>query len=158
MAKKELENWEKVVEKKEKSEKKERTKILKVFYGLGRRKRSVARVWLYEEKGDITINGKTASDFFSLEKHKTDWQKPFHIVGISHPTAKFSGTIKVIGGGSTGQLGAITLGISRALLVYDIDYRQKLRQGGFLTRDSREVESKKVYLRKARKSPQYSKR
>ena len=148
----------KVLEKSEPKVKKPAEKKAKIFYGLGRRKRSVARIWLKEEKGDIVINDKLATDFFASEKAKTDWQKPFHIVGISHPAAKFSGTVKVRGGGLTGQLEATILGISRALLNYNVEFRQKLRQAGLLTRDPREVESKKVYLRKARKAPQYSKR
>ncbi|MBU1104934.1 30S ribosomal protein S9 [Patescibacteria group bacterium] len=126
--------------------------------GLGRRKRSVARVWLYDEKGDITVNDKPIGDFFTKDADKLLWQKPFHIVGVSHPAAKFSGSIKVRGGGKTGFIDAVVLGISRALLVYNEEFRAKLRVAGLLTRDSREVESKKVFLRKARKAPQYSKR
>jgi len=152
--KKEEENKEKS---KEKAPKKQ-APALKDFYGLGRRKRAVARVWIKEEKGDLTINGISVGDFYKDEKDKSLWQKPFHVVGVSHPLSRFSGTIKVAGGGKTGQLEAISLGLSRALLSFDSSFRPKLRAEGLLTRDSREVESKKVYLKKARKAPQYSKR
>jgi len=142
----------------EETEPKQAKTKTKVFMGLGRRKRSVARVWLYDEKGDITVNGKPIMEFFTSESDKMLWQKPFHTVGVSHPIAKFSGSIKVQGGGKTGFIGAVVLGISRALLVYNEEFRSKLRLAGLLTRDSREVESKKVFLKKARKAPQYSKR
>ena len=148
----------KVLEKSEPKVKKPAEKKAKIFYGLGRRKRSVARIWLKEEKGDIVINDKLVTDFFASEKAKTDWQKPFHIVGVAHPTAKFSATVKLFGGGKTSQVEALALGISKALISYNEEFRAKLRNAGLLTRDSRVVESKKYYKRKARKKQQYSKR
>lgn len=128
------------------------------FSGTGRRKRSVARVWLYEEKGEFTVNDKTVKEFFPSSKDTLDWVKPFHTVGISHPQAKFSATIKVSGGGSASQLEAIQMGLARALVLYDETLKPILRAAGLMTRDSRKKERKKPYLRKARKAPQYSKR
>lgn len=136
-----------------------RKKADKQFYsGTGRRKRSIARVWIYEEKGDFTINGKPAKDYFPGRDETLEWVKPFHAIGISHPQSKFSGTIKVSGGGKTGQVEAVRLGVARALLAYDESARATLRTAELLTRDSREVERKKPFLVKARKRPQYSKR
>jgi len=134
-------------------------KIEKKFYsGTGKRKRAVAAVWLYDKKGDITINGKPVEECFKTEKEKLVWVKPFHIVGVAHPTAKFSATVKLFGGGKTSQVEALALGISKALISYNEEFRAKLRNAGLLTRDSRVVESKKYYKRKARKKQQYSKR
>jgi len=130
----------------------------KFFSGLGRRKRAVARVWLYNEKGEITINDKPITDVYTLEEDKGIWVKPFHLVGVSHPTAKFSGTIKVNGGGRNSQLEAVALGIARALSVFSTEYDPILRKQGLLRRDPRETEPKKYYLHKARRAPQYSKR
>ena len=87
-----------------------------------------------------------------------EWVKPFHTVGVSHPQAKFSATVKVSGGGKTGWLEAIRLGFSRALIEYDPSFKAMLRSAGLVTRDPREKERKKPFLRKARKRPQYSKR
>jgi small subunit ribosomal protein S9 len=133
-------------------------KKLEFFSGTGRRKRAVARVWLYTEKGDFTVNDKSIKDSFVSSKETLDWVKPFHAVGISHPQAKFSATIKVNGGGMSSQLEAIQMGLARALLKYDETLKPTLRSLGLLTRDSRKKERKKPYLRKARKAPQYSKR
>jgi len=130
----------------------------KFFSGTGKRKRAVAAVWLYDEKGEITINGKPAEDYFKMEKERLTWVKPFHIVGVAHPTAKFSASVKLYGGGKSSQVEALSLGFSKALVSYDAEFRSKLRKAGLLTRDSREVESKKYYKHKARKSQQYSKR
>jgi len=141
----------------DKSVKKTKIKIAP-YVGLGRRKRSVARVWLWEKKGDLMVNGKDINEYFISEKDQLLWKEPFHTVGVSHPLARFSGSVKVRGGGITGHIGAVQLGVARALLKYNEDFREKLRGGGFLTRDSREVERKKPYLRKARKRQQYSKR
>lgn len=135
-----------------------RKKQLKFYSGTGRRKRAVAGVWLFEKKGDILVNDKPIEDVFKAEQEKLIWVRPFHIVGVSHPTAKFSATIKVRGGGKSSQIEAVSLGFARALLSYDSGFRIKLRKAGLLTRDSREVESKKYFLRKARKTQQYSKR
>ena len=135
-----------------------KSKKLEFFSGTGRRKRAVARVWLYTEKGEFTVNDKNMKDLFPSDKNTLDWVKPFHAVGISHPQAKFSATIKVSGGGITSQLESIQMGLARALLKYDETLKPILRASGLLTRDSRKVERKKPYLRKARKAPQYSKR
>jgi len=118
----------------------------------------VAAVWLFDKKGDITINGVYARDYFKNEKERLIWIKPFHIVGVAHPAAKFSATVKLYGGGKSSQVEALSLGFSKALVSYDAGFRDKLRKAGLLTRDSREVESKKYYKRKARKKQQYSKR
>jgi len=124
----------------------------------GRRKTAVARVWLYPEKGDIFVNDKKISEFYDKEIHKTVWAKPFYIVGVSHPETQFRATIKVHGSGPSAQLGAIAHGFSRALAKISEENRVALSKAGMLTRDSRMVERKKPYLRKARKAPQYSKR
>jgi small subunit ribosomal protein S9 len=126
--------------------------------GTGRRKTSTARVFLYQTKGDFTINGIKAEEYFPSDIDKVKWEKPFHAIGVSHPEAKFSATIKVTGSGKPSQLDAVILGISRALAKVDIEFDKILRKQGFMTRDSRMVERKKPFLHKARKRPQYSKR
>lgn len=128
------------------------------FAGTGRRKSAVARVWLYPEKGEITINDKNIKDVFTSNSDIIEWVRPFHSVGVSHPQAKFSATIKIIGGGTASWVEAVKLGIARALLAYDPSFKAILRANGLLTRDSREKERKKPFFRKARKKPQYSKR
>lgn len=133
-------------------------KVIKFFSGTGRRKSAIARVWLYPEKGDIIINDKNAKDVFPSARDTLEWVRPFHAVGVSHPQAKFGATIKTSGGGKSSQVDAVKLGIARALIAYDPSYKAILRANGLLTRDSRKVERKKPYLKKARKSPQYSKR
>ena len=143
---------------KEKTETKKAKKNDGLITGTGRRKEAVARVFLYEKKGDITINDKSIEEYFPLEKDQINVLKPFYIVGISHPTAKYSATIKVHGSGKSAQVGAVIHGISRALAVLSEENRIVLRKQGMLTRDSRMVERKKYYLHKARKAPQYSKR
>lgn len=130
----------------------------KKIIATGRRKTAVARVFLYKEKGDIKVNDKEISEYFPGEKSSVAWKKPFHIVGISHPESQFSSTIKVHGSGHSAQLGAVIHGISRALADISEENRESLSKAGLLTRDSRMVERKKYYLRKARKAPQYSKR
>lgn len=136
-----------------------RTKNKKAFFsGTGRRKRSVARVWLYDEKGEITVNDKPIKDFFYDRELTLEWVKPFHAVGVSHPQAKFSASIKVHGGGIRGQVEAVRLGIARALIAMDPAHKEILRSTGLVTRDPREVERKKPFLAKARKRPSYSKR
>jgi len=130
----------------------------KFYSGTGKRKRAVAAVWLFEKKGDITVNGIPIEEYFKTEKERLSWVRPFHIVGVAHPTAKFSATVKLLGGGKSSQVEALALGFSKALLSYDEEFRFKLRKADLLTRDSREVESKKYYKRKARKKQQYSKR
>ena len=128
------------------------------FSGTGRRKRSVASVLLYDEKGEIIVNDKPVSEFFSGQEETLEWVKPFHAVGVSHPQAKFSATIKVYGGGKVGQVEAVRLGIARALINYSAEFRGILRSTGLVTRDSREKERKKPFLKGARARPQYSKR
>jgi small subunit ribosomal protein S9 len=126
--------------------------------GTGRRKTAVARIFLSQEKGDITINGTDIDIYFSGEKEQAKWLRPFHAIGVSHPKAKFSATIKVEGSGKSAQIGAIVHGLSRALAKISEEYHVILAKQGFMTRDSRMVERKKPYLHKARKAPQYSKR
>ncbi|MFZ5424716.1 MAG: 30S ribosomal protein S9 [Patescibacteria group bacterium] len=126
--------------------------------GTGRRKTAVARVFLYQDKGDITINDMPIDDYFPTENEALKWKKPFHLVGISHPESKYWASIKVQGSGKSAQLDAVVHGISRALATINEEYRKILSTQGFLTRDSRMVERKKYWLRKARKAPQYSKR
>lgn len=126
--------------------------------GTGRRKTAVARVFLYKTAGEILINGKPMDEHFSSEKEQTEWKRPFHLVGVSHPEAQYSATIKVAGSGTSAQLGAVVHGISRALAKTDESFAKILRRAGLMTRDSRMVERKKYWLRKARKAPQYSKR
>ena len=113
---------------------------------------------LYDEKGEIIVNDKPVSEFFSGQEETLEWVKPFHAVGVSHPQAKFSATIKVYGGGKVGQVEAVRLGIARALINYSAEFRGILRSTGLVTRDSREKERKKPFLKGARARPQYSKR
>ena len=125
------------------------------FYGTGRRKTSAARVFLTSGKGNITINDRSIEVYFGREVARMIVRQPFEIVDL---VDKFDMKITVSGGGNFGQAGAIRHGIARALLEYDENLRSPLRKAGFLTRDARQVERKKVGLRKARKRPQFSKR
>ena len=126
------------------------------FYGTGRRKKSIARVFLKPGTGKITINKRDIDDYFGLETLKVIVRQPF---GATETTDKFDVVCTVKGGGTTGQAGAIRHGISRALLQVDSDeYRPSLKKAGFLTRDPRMKERKKYGLKKARKAPQFSKR
>ncbi len=125
------------------------------YYGTGRRKSSSARVYLKPGNGDITINSRSDSQYFGRETSRRIIRQPLEATEL---LSKFDLNIMVKGGGMNGQAGAIQLGIARALLEYDQELRSPLRQGGFLTRDAREVERKKVGLRKARKKEQFSKR
>ena len=129
-----------------------------LFTGTGRRKTAVARVFLYDEKGSFTVNDMSISEYFPFETTQSRWEKPFHAVGVSHPESKYSATIKVEGSGKPSQMDAIILGLSRALAKVDEEFDKTLRKQGFMTRDSRMVERKKPFFRKARKKPQYSKR
>lgn len=134
-------------------------KVKKGFIpGTGRRKTATARVFIYEDKGEFTVNDKDITEYFPSEKEQLEWVKPFHAVGVSHPKAKFSGSIKVEGSGKAAQLNAVVHGISRALADMSEEFRSTLSKQGFLTRDPRMVERKKYFLHKARKRPQYSKR
>ena len=125
------------------------------YYGTGRRKTSSARVFLSRGTGNITINNRTIEQYFGREVARMIVRQPLEAV---QATDNFDLKITVKGGGSFGQAGAIRHGLARALLQYDESLRQPLRQAGFLTRDAREVERKKVGLHKARKRPQFSKR
>lgn len=124
-------------------------------YGTGRRKSSAARVFLRPGSGAITVNGKALDQYFGRETSCMIVRQP---LALTDMLAKFDVLVTVEGGGGTGQAGAIRLGVTRALMEYDPTLRSQLRAAGFVTRDSREVERKKVGLRKARKRPQYSKR
>ena len=124
-------------------------------YGTGRRKTSSARVFLTPGDGSITVNGRPLDKFFGRETARMIVRQPLESTGMLE---KVSARVTVSGGGTTGQAGAIRHGIARALLDYDESLRAPLRQAGFLTRDARMVERKKVGLHKARKRPQYSKR
>jgi small subunit ribosomal protein S9 len=125
------------------------------YYGTGRRKTATARVFLTRGTGTITINNRPLDGFFGREVARMIVQQPLQLVDLSD---KFNIMVTVRGGGSFGQAGAIRHGITRALMVYDETLRPILRKAGFVTRDAREVERKKVGLRKARKKPQFSKR
>ncbi len=126
------------------------------YYGTGRRKSASARVYMKENgTGKITANNQTIEDYLSRKTLCMLLRQPLEEVDAID---KYDFDIRVRGGGTSGQAGAIQLGIARALLSHDASLRPKLRKGGFLTRDAREVERKKVGLRKARKAVQYSKR
>ncbi len=125
------------------------------YYSTGRRKSSTARVYMTKGKGSITINNRTLEQYFGRETGPMIVRQPLEKVEM---VDKFDIKITVTGGGISGQAGAIRHGITRALIEYDETLRKPLRQAGFVTRDSREVERKKVGLHKARKRPQYSKR
>ena len=125
------------------------------FYGTGRRKSSIARVYLAPGTGKITINKKDIDDYFGLETLKIIVRQPLE---ATNTTDKYDAKIIVRGGGFTGQAGAIRHGIARALLTVDADFRPTLKKAGYLTRDPRMKERKKPGLKKARKSPQFSKR
>ena len=124
-------------------------------YGTGRRKTSTARVFLKPGNGRILVNRRTLDDYFGRETARMVVRQPLGIVGLEE---RLDVTVTVRGGGGSGQAGAIRHGIARALVDYDETMRKPLRDAGLLTRDAREVERKKVGLRKARKRPQYSKR
>ncbi len=125
------------------------------FYGTGRRKSSVARVYLFPGTGKITINKRDIDDFFGMETLKTIVRQPLAAIdGVS----KYDVEVTVRGGGYTGQAGAIRHGIARALVKSDIELRPMLKKGGFLTRDPRMKERKKYGLKAARRAPQFSKR
>lgn len=125
------------------------------YYGTGRRKSSAARVFMRAGSGNITVNGKALDEFFGRETGSMIVRQPLNTVDM---TDKFDIKVTVTGGGITGQAGAIRLGIARALLKYDEALRGSLKSEGYLTRDAREVERKKVGLHKARRATQFSKR
>ena len=125
------------------------------YYGTGRRKSSTARVFLSRGSGDIVVNRRPLDQYFGRETARMVIRQPLEVADI---LGKVDIKVNVSGGGNTGQAGAIRHGITRALLQYDEMLRPALRKAGFVTRDSRKVERKKVGLHKARKRPQYSKR
>jgi len=125
------------------------------YYGTGRRKSSTARVFLRAGEGKIIVNSRPLDEYFGRETARMVVRQPLKIVDREDT---FDIYVTVCGGGNTGQAGAIRHGITRALMVYDESFRAALRKAGFVTRDARKVERKKVGLHKARKRPQYSKR
>ena len=124
-------------------------------YGTGRRKSSAARVFLRPGKGDINVNGKPLDTFFGRETARMIVRQPLELTKLND---KFDVLVTVEGGGISGQAGAIRLGLARALVEYDETLKSPLRKAGFMTRDAREVERKKVGLHKARRATQFSKR
>ncbi|MGI9292277.1 MAG: 30S ribosomal protein S9 [Gammaproteobacteria bacterium] len=125
------------------------------YYGTGRRKSSTARVYLRPGNGEITINKRPIDVFFGRKTARMIVRQPLEVANLE---GKFDIAVSVSGGGTTGQAGAIRHGLTRALMEYDETLRQSLRQAGYVTRDAREVERKKVGLRKARRATQFSKR
>ena len=125
------------------------------YYGTGRRKSSVARVYIMPGKGNITVNKRDIDDYFGLETLKVPVRQPLELLGA---VDKFDIKVSVHGGGYTGQAGAIRHGIARALVQADAENRPALKKAGFLTRDSRMKERKKYGLKAARRAPQFSKR
>ncbi len=124
-------------------------------YGTGRRKSAVARVYIKSGNGAIVVNGKPVDEFFSRETGRMLVRQPLELTEL---LTNFDISANVKGGGESGQAGAVRHGIARALVEYDASLKPALRKAGLITRDAREVERKKVGLRKARKRPQYSKR
>ena len=124
-------------------------------YGTGRRKSSTARVFLRKGNGSITVNERPLDEFFGRQTARMIVRQPLE---LTKSTDKFDIMVTVEGGGTTGQAGAIRLGIARALVEYDESLKGDLRKAGFMTRDAREVERKKVGLHKARRATQFSKR
>ena len=125
------------------------------YYGTGRRKTSAARVFLRPGSGNIRVNGRTLEEYFGRETSRMVVRQPLELVDA---VDSFDIHVNVSGGGASGQAGAIRHGISRALMQYDENYRATLRKAGFVTRDARMVERKKVGLHKARRATQFSKR
>ena len=125
------------------------------FYGTGRRKSSTARVYLRPGTGEITVNKRPLDIFFGRKTARMIVKQPLELTNLD---GNFDVVVSVKGGGTTGQAGAIRHGLTRALLAYDENLRSTLRQAGYVTRDAREVERKKVGLRKARRATQFSKR
>jgi len=125
------------------------------FYGTGRRKTSTARVYMKRGSGEIKVNNRPLDLFFGRQTARMIVRQPLELMNLADT---FDITVTVKGGGTTGQAGAIRHGLTRALMQYDESLRPALRKAGFVTRDAREVERKKVGLRKARRATQYSKR
>ncbi|ETD66616.1 30S ribosomal protein S9 [Pelistega indica] len=124
-------------------------------YGTGRRKTSVARVFLKKGSGNIVVNGKTVDEYFARQTGRMIVRQPLVLVDMQE---SFDIQINVHGGGESGQAGAVRHGITRALIDYDAELKSALSKAGYVTRDAREVERKKVGLRKARRRKQFSKR
>ncbi len=129
--------------------------MAETYYSTGRRKSSTARVYMTAGSGNIVINNRTIEDYFGRETSRMVVRQPLE---LTKHAGTFDIKVNVNGGGNTGQAGAIRHGITRALMKFDETLRGDLRQAGFVTRDARKVERKKVGLHKARKRPQYSKR
>ena len=129
--------------------------IGKYYYGTGRRKSSIARVFIQSGKGSIVINNKPMAEYFSRHTSQMIMKQPLE---LTNNTSTFDIKVNVVGGGESGQGGAVRHGITRALLDYDIELKADLSKAGYVTRDAREVERKKVGLRKARRAKQFSKR
>jgi len=125
------------------------------YYGTGRRKTSTARVYLRPGTGSITVNNRPLDTFFGRQTARMIVRQPLELMDLAE---RFDVKVTVAGGGTTGQAGAIRHGLTRALMEYDEQLRPSLRKAGFVTRDAREVERKKVGLRKARRATQFSKR
>jgi len=125
------------------------------FYGTGRRKTSTARVFIRSGSGSIVVNGRPLDEFFGRQTARMIVRQALDVTDMHD---KFDITVTVKGGGTTGQAGAIRHGLTRALMAYDEELRPTLRKAGFVTRDARKVERKKVGLRKARRATQFSKR
>ena len=123
--------------------------------GVGRRKTSTARVYISKGKGELAINGKSIEEYFGRKTSRMIVRQPLELLNI---TNDFNIKVNVKGGGISSQAGAIRHGITRALVEYNEEFKPTLRKAGFVTRDAREVERKKIGLHKARKRPQYSKR
>ena len=128
------------------------------IFAVGRRKTAVASIFFKKGKGKFLVNNTPINEYFGTEKDQGKWVKPFFVAGLSNPELAYSATIKVSGSGKTGQIEAVALAISKALIQDLPELRPSLRKQNLLTRDPRMVERKKPYLRKARKAPQYSKR
>jgi small subunit ribosomal protein S9 len=126
-----------------------------VFQGTGRRKESIARVRVMAGKGEVTVNGKNLDEYFGSDILKVIVNQPF---AVTNTVGKYDVVVKVVGGGYTGQAGAIRHGIARALNTANAEFRPALKAAGFLTRDPRMKERKKYGLKKARRAPQFSKR
>jgi small subunit ribosomal protein S9 len=129
--------------------------MTEIYYGTGRRKTSTARVFMQAGSGEIKVNKRPLDVFFGRKTAQMIVRQPLELMAM---TGKFDFNVTVSGGGTTGQAGAIRHGMTRALMKYDESLRSPLRKAGFVTRDAREVERKKVGLRKARRATQYSKR
>ena len=125
------------------------------YYGTGRRKTLTARVYLRKGTGNITVNDRPINEFFGRKTGEMIVRQPLHVVNGND---QFDVSVQVTGGGTTGQAGAIRHGVARALTAYDEAMKKDLRKAGYITRDAREVERKKVGLRKARRATQFSKR